>query len=158
MKSTVDLIQKKDSCGSVLQICNSNFLPQCSTTRGRLKWLESQSHPNQSFFHTDLKPAQIAQSNVFSYNKATLKLKSRNSSWLDWSIKRIVHPKNKHLLTILFTLKQYRIYMSLSLLWSRIYLYITCSSMDPLQWMGAIRIRGRTADENVTIIYTTTVH
>ncbi len=27
--------------------------------------------------------------------------------------------------------------------------------MDPLQWMGAVRMRVQTADENITIIHTT---
>ncbi len=36
--------------------------------------------------------------------------------------------------------------------------YITCSSMDPLQWMGAVRMRAQTADKNITIIHTTPVH
>ncbi len=30
--------------------------------------------------------------------------------------------------------------------------YITCSPMDPLQWMGAVRMRVQTADKNITII------
>ncbi len=30
--------------------------------------------------------------------------------------------------------------------------------MDPLQWMGAIRMRVETAPKNVTIIHTTPVH
>ncbi len=36
--------------------------------------------------------------------------------------------------------------------------YITRSSMDALQWMGAVRMRVQTADKNITIIYTTPVH
>ncbi len=39
-----------------------------------------------------------------------------------------------------------------------IYDYITWSLMDPLQWMGTVRIRVQTADENITIIHTTPVH
>ncbi len=35
--------------------------------------------------------------------------------------------------------------------------YITCSSMDALQWMGAVRMRVQTADK-ITIIHTTPVH
>ncbi len=35
---------------------------------------------------------------------------------------------------------------------------IICSSMDPLQWMGAVRMRVQTADKNITIIHTTPVH
>ncbi len=31
---------------------------------------------------------------------------------------------------------------------------ITCSPMDPLQWMGAVTIRLQTADKNITIIQT----
>ncbi len=38
------------------------------------------------------------------------------------------------------------------------YHYITCSPMDPLQWMGAVRMRVQTADKNITIIHTTPVH
>ncbi len=30
--------------------------------------------------------------------------------------------------------------------------------MDPLQWMGAVRMRVQTADKNITIIHTTPVH
>ncbi len=30
--------------------------------------------------------------------------------------------------------------------------------MDPLQWMGAARMRVQTADKNITIIHTTPVH
>ncbi len=36
--------------------------------------------------------------------------------------------------------------------------YITCSPMDSLQWMGAVRMRVQTADKNITIIHTTPVH
>ncbi len=32
------------------------------------------------------------------------------------------------------------------------YHYITYSSTDPLQWMGAVRMRVQTADKNITII------
>ncbi len=31
--------------------------------------------------------------------------------------------------------------------------YITWSAMDPLQWMGAVRMRVKTADKDITIIY-----
>ncbi len=31
--------------------------------------------------------------------------------------------------------------------------WITCSSMDPLQWMGAVRVRVQTADKIITIIH-----
>ncbi len=27
--------------------------------------------------------------------------------------------------------------------------YITCSPMDPMQWMGAVRMRIQTADKNI---------
>ncbi len=30
--------------------------------------------------------------------------------------------------------------------------------MDPLQWMGAVRMRVQTADKNITVIHTTLVH
>ncbi len=30
--------------------------------------------------------------------------------------------------------------------------------MDPLQWMGAVRMRVQTADKNITIIHNTLVH
>ncbi len=30
--------------------------------------------------------------------------------------------------------------------------------MDPLQWMGAVRMKVQTADKNITIIHTTPVH
>ncbi len=30
--------------------------------------------------------------------------------------------------------------------------------MDPLQWMGAVRIKVQTADKNITIIHMTPVH
>ncbi len=30
--------------------------------------------------------------------------------------------------------------------------------MDPLQWMGAVRMRAQTADKNITVIHTTPVH
>ncbi len=33
------------------------------------------------------------------------------------------------------------------------YQYITCSTMDALQWMGAVRMRVQTADKNITIIH-----
>ncbi len=36
--------------------------------------------------------------------------------------------------------------------------YVTCSTMDPLQWMGAVRTRVQTTDKNVTIIHTTPVY
>ncbi len=36
--------------------------------------------------------------------------------------------------------------------------YINCSLMDPLQWMGAIRMGVQTADKSITIIHTTPVH
>ncbi len=35
---------------------------------------------------------------------------------------------------------------------------ITCLPMNPLQWMGAVRMRVQTADKNITIIHTTPVH
>ncbi len=35
--------------------------------------------------------------------------------------------------------------------------YITCSAMDPLQCMGAVRLRARTSDKT-TIIHMTPVH
>ncbi len=35
--------------------------------------------------------------------------------------------------------------------------YITCSPMDPLQWMGAVRMRAQTADKNIIVINTTTI-
>ncbi len=38
------------------------------------------------------------------------------------------------------------------------YHYLTCSPMDALQWMGAVRMRVQTADKNITIIHTTPVH
>ncbi len=31
--------------------------------------------------------------------------------------------------------------------------FITCSAMDALQWMGAVRMRVQTADKNITIIH-----
>ncbi len=31
--------------------------------------------------------------------------------------------------------------------------YINCSRMDPLQWMGAVRMRVQTSDKNITIIH-----
>ncbi len=31
--------------------------------------------------------------------------------------------------------------------------YITCSPMDPLQWMGAVRMGVQTADKNITIVH-----
>ncbi len=36
--------------------------------------------------------------------------------------------------------------------------YITCSAVDALQWMGAVRMRVQTADKNITIIHTTPEH
>ncbi len=35
---------------------------------------------------------------------------------------------------------------------------ITRSPMDPLQWMGAVRMRVQTADKNIIIMHTTPVH
>ncbi len=35
---------------------------------------------------------------------------------------------------------------------------ITCSPMDPLQWMGAVRMRVQTADKTSQVIHTTPVH
>ncbi len=35
--------------------------------------------------------------------------------------------------------------------------YIICSPVDPLQWMGAVKMRIQTADKN-TIIYTSPLH
>ncbi len=40
-------------------------------------------------------------------------------------------------------------FVSSSELILKIYLYITCSPMDPLQWMGAVRMRIQTADKNI---------
>ncbi len=34
----------------------------------------------------------------------------------------------------------------------RLVFFFTCSPMDPLQWMGAVRIRIQTADKNIIII------
>ncbi len=36
--------------------------------------------------------------------------------------------------------------------------YINCSLMDPLQWMGAVRMGVQTYNKNITIIHTTPVH
>ncbi len=36
--------------------------------------------------------------------------------------------------------------------------FISVSSMDALQWMGAVRMRVQTADKNITIIHITPVH
>ncbi len=33
------------------------------------------------------------------------------------------------------------------------YLEKHCSRMDPLQWMGAVRMRVKTADNNITITH-----
>ncbi len=35
---------------------------------------------------------------------------------------------------------------------------ISCSLIDPLQWMGAVRMRVQTSDKNISIIHTTPVH
>ncbi len=51
--------------------------------------------------------------------------------------------------------------MSLFFHWNRfggIQHWSSCSAMDPLQWMGAVRMRVQTADKNITIIHTTPVH
>ncbi len=37
--------------------------------------------------------------------------------------------------------------------WIQIQHCVTCSAMDPLQWMGAARMRVQTADKNITIIH-----
>ncbi len=37
-------------------------------------------------------------------------------------------------------------------IWKKMMNYITCSPVDPLQWMGAVRMRVQTADNNITII------
>ncbi len=34
---------------------------------------------------------------------------------------------------------------------------ISCSPIDPLQWMGAVRMRVQTADKNITVIHTISV-
>ncbi len=39
-------------------------------------------------------------------------------------------------------------------IWRNVSLYISCSPMDHLQWMGAVRKRVQTADKNITIIHT----
>ncbi len=36
---------------------------------------------------------------------------------------------------------------------SYVILYCSCHTMDPLQWMGAVRMRFQTADKNITIIH-----
>ncbi len=47
-----------------------------------------------------------------------------------------------------------RLVSSLEQIWFRgIYHYITCSPMDLLQWMGAVRMIVKTADENITIMH-----
>ncbi len=33
------------------------------------------------------------------------------------------------------------------------YHYITCVSMDPLRWMGAVRLRLQTTHKNITLIH-----
>ncbi len=65
----------------------------------------------------------------------------------------LLHTSLKELFTqtwkiaeILLTLspsKMYYIYMH----------YTTCSPLDPLQWMGAVRMRVQRADKNITIIH-----
>ncbi len=37
--------------------------------------------------------------------------------------------------------------------WEQILLCLTCSPVDPLQWMGAVRMRVQTADKNITIFH-----
>ncbi len=36
--------------------------------------------------------------------------------------------------------------------------YITCSLMDLVLWMGAVRMRVQTSDKNITVIHTTQIH
>ncbi len=38
-------------------------------------------------------------------------------------------------------------------IWRNVAFCITCSAMDALQWMGAVRMRVQTADKNITIIH-----
>ncbi len=38
-------------------------------------------------------------------------------------------------------------------IWSYLALHHCLTTMDPLQWMGAVRIRVQTADKNITIIH-----
>ncbi len=44
-------------------------------------------------------------------------------------------------------------FVSEDFIWRSGEIYITCSSMDPLQWMGAVGLRDQTADKNITIIH-----
>ncbi len=37
-------------------------------------------------------------------------------------------------------------------------LHVTCTTLDLLEWMGAVRTRVQTADKNIAIIHTTPVH
>ncbi len=63
----------------------------------------------------------------------------------------IVHPKYKFAKNAL-TFRTSSIYR-----WVCLFIK-TCSPMDPLLWMGAVRIRVQTADKHITIIHTTPVH
>ncbi len=49
-------------------------------------------------------------------------------------------------------------WVSSSQIWWNLAFSVTCSPVDPLQWMGAVRMRVQTADKNITIIHTTPVH
>ncbi len=75
------------------------------------------------------------------------------------SIKGIVHPKRKFAGNLL-TLRPSKMQMSLFLhqIWRNVALYHYGSAMDPLQWMGAVRMRVQTTDKNITVIHTTPDH
>ncbi len=42
-------------------------------------------------------------------------------------------------------------FVSLLNRFAEMYHYITCSPMDALQWMGAVRMRDQTADKTITV-------
>ncbi len=72
-------------------------------------------------------------------------------AWRFLFFKGIVH-KKKNIAENVFILRPSKIIRFREMLH-----YITCSAMDPLQWMGAVRMRVQTADKNITIIHTTPV-
>ncbi len=106
------------------------------------RWLSSHAPTELNVFNLSLKVHQMNYISCCVYSNCSVQC------WIQ-------------LRMFVLTLRPSKMKMSLFLYQNRfgeIEHYITCSLMDPLQWMGAVRITVQTADKNITIIHTTPVH
>ncbi len=75
-------------------------------------------------------------------------------------VEEIVWPKNVNVLSV-YRSQTIQCVDEFVSLWKLIWRYVALRQLltiDPLQWMGAVRMRTQTADKNITIIHITPVH